>query len=232
MLTFNFCLLYAALFVVIGFAYVNVQKVSDQLPSTGLFKLYGGLILWTIYLLVLDQSGILRSMVNPPRIPLLVILPAFILIVWFFVSGKHRPFTQNIPIWQPVLIQSFRIGVEFLILGIYLNGIGPVQATFEGYNFDIVSGLLAIPTAWFLYKKMSFAKIAAWIWSILSLLLLANIVFIFNTLVMRPEMWGFAENPISVEFTKMPYILIAGFYMPFAVFLHAFTLTQLRKKGA
>lgn len=230
MLTFNFCLLYAALFVVIGFAYVNVQKASDQLPSNGLFKLYGGLILWTIYLLILDQSGILQPMVNPPRIPLLVILPAFILIVWFFASGKHRPFTQNIPIWQPVLIQSFRIGVEFLILGIYLQGIGPVQATFEGYNFDIVSGLLAIPTAWFLYKKRSFAKIVTWIWSVLSLLLLVNIVFIFNTLVLRPEMWGFAENPISVEFTKMPYILIAGFYMPFAVFLHVFTITQLRKK--
>ena len=232
MLIFNFCLLYAALFAVIGFAYVNVQKASGQLPSNGLFKLYGGLLLWTIYLLVLDQSGILRPMVNPPRIPLLVILPAFILIVWFFVSSKHRPFTQNLPIWQPVLIQSFRIGVEFLILGIYLKCIGPVQATFEGYNFDIVSGVLAIPTAWLLYRKADIARLVTWIWSILSLLLLANIVFIFNTLVMRPEMWGFSENPISVEFTQIPYVLIAGFYMPFAVFLHVFTITQLRQKGA
>ena len=230
MLTFNFCLLFSALFAVIGFAYARVQKVNDQLPRTGLFMLYAGLLLWTIYLIVLDRSGVLRPLVNPPRIPVFVILPAFVFIAWFYATGKHRPFTQSIPIWQPVLIQSFRIGVEFLILGIYLKGIGPVQATFEGYNFDIVSGLLAIPVAWLLYRKAGIARAATWVWSILSLLLLANIIFIFNTLVLRPQMWGFTENPISTEFTQMPYLLIAGFYMPFAVFLHVFTFMQLRKK--
>lgn len=230
MLTFNFCLLYVALIAVIGFGYARVQKNNEQLPPTGLLRLYGGLTLWTIYLLILDQTEVLRPMINPPRIPLLVILPAFVFIAWFFLSGKHRPFTQSIPIWQPVLLQSFRIGVEFLILGIYIKGIGPIQATFEGYNFDIVSGLLALPVAWFLYKGAGFAKILTWIWSILSVLLLVNIVVIFNTLVLKPEMWGFVENPITPAFTQMPYILIAGFFMPFAVFLHAFTFTQLRKK--
>lgn len=229
MLIVNFCLLYGALFAVIMFAYSRTQKVNDQLPRNGLFMLYSGLLLWTIYLIVLDHSGVLRQMLNPPRIPLFVILPAFVFIAWFYATGKHRPFTQSIPIWQPVLTQSFRIGVEFLILGIYLKGIGPVQATFEGYNFDIVSGLLAIPVAWLLYRKAGIARAATWTWSILSLLLLANIIFIFNTLVLRPQMWGFTQNPISAEFTQMPYLLIAGFYMPFAVFLHMFTFMQLRK---
>ena len=87
MLIANFCLLYGALFAVIMFAYSRTQKVNDQLPRNGLFMLYSGLLLWTIYLIILDRLGVLRPMVNPPRIPLFVILPAFVFIAWFYGPG-------------------------------------------------------------------------------------------------------------------------------------------------
>jgi len=62
-------------------------------------------------------------------------------------------------------------------------------------------------------------------------LLLANVVIIFNTLILRPSLWGYAESPVKPEFGALPYLLVAAAFMPLAVFLHFFSLAQLRRQS-
>ena len=187
--------------------------------------------LWLTYIAVLAHFGVFRSFAPPPRIPLLLILPAFATMFWFFKTGRHQPLLQGVPRWQPVVFQTFRIGVEFLILGVVLRGLGPKEPSFEGYNFDILTGLTAPLMALLVYKWKALSEKWVFGWNLMGLLWLVNVVFIFVSLGVAPQIWGYAQIPISPDFGEMPYLLIAGVFMPLAVFMHAFSLAQLRNRS-
>lgn len=186
-------------------------------------------LLWTVYVIVIGLSGIITTFSLPPRMPIFVILPAFGIIAWFHSARRFKTIRDHFPIELTVYLQSFRIFVELLILGIYYKGIGPQIATFEGQNFDILAGLTA-PVIGYLayYRKVIGAKVVL-LWNICCLLLLANIVFIFITQAFFPEFWGYNIPQVSVEFTRPPYLFIAAVFMPFAVFLHMFSIQKTIK---
>src|SRR5262245_11396350 len=45
-------------------------------------------------------------------------------------------------------LQTFRFPLELVMHRASTEGLMPVQMSYSGYNFDIVSGLTAIPVAW------------------------------------------------------------------------------------
>ncbi len=184
---------------------------------------------WAAYLSLLSLTGVLNTVSMPPRLPLLVILPAFAIIAYFFTANRFRRIISAFSIKFPVYYQSFRILVELLILGAYLKGLGPLHVTFEGYNFDILAGISAPIIGIIAFRNGKVATGLLRVWNICCLLLLANIVFIFNTLVLRPDMWGFASTPVSTILFQLPYLFIAGVYMPTAVFMHVFSFVKLRQ---
>jgi len=81
-----------------------------------------------------------------------------------------------------------------------------------------------------LYKKSAFSKKLAIFWNYLGLLVLASVIFVFMTSIYAPEMYGFTESQMPMEFTRYPYVLVAGFLMPSAVFVHVLSIVQLSKK--
>jgi len=188
-----------------------------------------GVGFWLSYVTLLANFGIFRSWSFPPRIPLLVIIPTFGFMFWFFKTGRHRSLLHAVPRWQPVVYQSFRIGVEFLILGAVLRGLGPKEPSFEGYNFDIITGITAPLIALLVYRwKILSEKWVFW-WNIMGLLWLVNVIFIFISLGVAPQIWGYEQTPINPDFGQMPYLLIPALFMPCAVFMHVFSLLQLRE---
>lgn len=187
-----------------------------------------GAAVWLVYAGTLAHFGVFRDFSAPPKIPLLLVLPAFAFIFWFFKTGRHRPLLHAVPRWQPVAFQSFRIVVEVLILGIAMLGLGSKEPTMEGYNFDIISGVTAPLVVLLAFRwKVLPEKWVFW-WNIMGLFWLANVVFIFISLGVAPQLWGYQQPPISPEFGEMPYLLIPGIYMPCAVFMHVFSLAQGR----
>jgi hypothetical protein len=48
----------------------------------------------------------------------------------------------------------------------------------------------------------------------------------------KPQIWGYAENPIKPEFATAPYLYIASVYMPAAVFMHIMSIKKLSIKKA
>ncbi|MCB0532925.1 MAG: hypothetical protein H6574_17010 [Lewinellaceae bacterium] len=184
--------------------------------------------LWLMYVATLAGTGFLRDYSPPPRIALFLILPAFVFIAYFFFSKKFEDLIRGIPPAWPVYLQTFRIGVELLILGIYLKGLAPVEPTLEGYNFDILAGITAPVVAYWGFQRKLMPSRVLKLWNYLGLLLLANVVSIFMTLILKPALWGYPEIPIRPEFGTMPYMLIPSVLMPLAVFLHFFSLAQLR----
>ena len=72
--------------------------------------------------------------------------------------------------------QGFRIAVEGFLARLYHEGVIPVQMTYEGHNFDIVTGVTALALALYCARTSSFPRRLVLAWSVLGLLLLVNIV--------------------------------------------------------
>ena len=102
--------------------------------------------------------------------------------------------------------------------------------TFEGYNFDVLSGLLAIPVGYFCFTKGAWSKKIAVYYNLLGLILLTTIVTI-AILSMPTPMRVFMNEPTEIFITDMPYIWLPGFLVPIAYLLHIVSLKQLLGKG-
>lgn len=181
---------------------------------------------WIIYSSALAATGFLQDFSLPPRLPLFIVLPAFGIIALFFTRKKFIPVIAAFPIALTVYYQSFRIVVELLIWGLYQKGIGPELVTFEGRNFDILAGLSAPIVGYLAYNRKVISHKVVIAWNICCLLLLANIVFIFISLIVLPSFWGYEVTPVSAEFPTVPYIFIASAFMPTAVFMHVFSIKK------
>jgi len=233
MLELCFYLLLAVIVMALGMGFrVAIDRAGIEIERGKRF-LYGYWIFimaWLVYLSVMVNIGAFKELSRPPSILLFIILPIFTIIIFFHTAKRFRQIIDGFPPALAVYLQSFRIFVELLILGVYLKGLGPVETTFEGRNFDIIAGATAPIIGWLAYNRKAISNKVVIAWNIICLLLLANIVFIFNSMILKPQIWGYEASPIQPEFATIPYLYIAAFYMPLAVFLHVMSIRKSRKR--
>ena len=80
---------------------------------------------------------------DPPPIMLLLVAMLLVVTATFFSRVGAR-FT-TLPLWILVGSQVFRLPLELVMHRASDVGLMPVQMSFSGWNFDILSGLLAVP---------------------------------------------------------------------------------------
>ncbi len=164
----------------------------------------------------------------PPRLVLVPITGIFIILLVAF----SKWFTELLKVIPPhwlVYFQSFRIAVELLLWLACIRGIVPQQMTFEGYNFDVLSGILALPVGWALAKQKSYAKSLAIVYNVAGLLLLFNIVTI-AVLSMPTPFRQFMNEPANTIVAYFPFIYLPGVLVVLAFAFHIFSLRQLIMK--
>lgn len=178
------------LFVVCAFTYA-LGKVNHRRTILGTY-------LWLALLGVIVSSGVVRD--NP--MPALPILFAFVNLVslGFAISPIAGQIANTLPISYLVLFQGFRFPLELVLHSWANQGTIPYTMTWEGQNFDIVSGLLAI-IAFPLAGKF---RAIAWIANITGFFLLLN--------VMRVAMMS---SPLPFAWPVEPALQL-GFYLPYA----------------
>lgn len=219
---------------VILLAGINVvaRKAFPHGPQARALTIKASLLLagWLTYITLVSFTGFFTATGLPPRIPLFLVLPAFVFFIYFFRNYNAKLLIANTPAHWPVYFQSFRIIVELLIWGSYLNGIIPREATFEGYNFDVLIGLSAIPMGFLLvYKGIRKIKQPLILWNIAGFITLAVVVFTLVSQAYFYSNWGLTESFVSKGFGTFPYTLLAGFLMPLAVFMHILSLFKIKK---
>jgi len=186
------------------------------------------LILWLTYVSILSLNNVFVVASLPPRIPLLLVLPFFIFIAYFFLSGRFKNIIAAIPLSWLIYFQTFRIIVELLLFGLFMEHMLPWAATFEGYNFDIGIGITA-PIMGFLIAKGRLYKSAIRIWNILGILTLLIVVVILNMHAYRPWLFNETGTILGKGFGTFPFTFLAGFFMPSAMFIHIFSLVKTGK---
>jgi hypothetical protein len=185
------------------------------------------LAVWLVYVGLLSLKRVFIVATLPPRIPLLLVMPPFLFFLYFFTNSKFKKIINAAPLTLPVYFQSFRIGVELLIFGLFLSGQLPKAATFEGYNFDIAIGITA-PIIAFLYAKGKMNRALLLLWNLAGLATLLAVVFILLTYAYFPSFWHQAESILPKSIGVFPFTFLAGFLMPVAVFMHVFSIIKLR----
>jgi uncharacterized membrane protein YhdT len=188
------------------------------------------LIGWAVATFVLSWSGFLSDFSTfPPKMTIILVIP-LITIIWTVRTKEVKEILLHTPPESIIWIQSFRIVVEILIWRLFVDNLAPIQMTFEGRNFDILSGLTALVVAYLVAnKKISSKLVIAWNFACLALLL--NIVTI-AILSMPTPFRIFMNEPSNTIVARFPIVWLPALLVPLAYGLHFLSLRQyLGKMG-
>src|SRR5258705_3682647 len=184
------------------------------------------IVAWTAILLILSKVGFFADFSKLPPRPALAVLIPLPFILGFAFSKTGTQLLKVVPSHWIIFMQSFRIAVELLLLVAFLNDKLPVQMTFEGRNFDVVTGVLALPVGYLLARRKTHSRKLVLVYNIAGLLLLLNILVI-AVLSMPTSIRYYMNEPANILVAEFPFILLPGVLVPIAYGLHILSLRQL-----
>ena len=195
-------------------------------------KVFNGTLIslagWAIATSLLSWSGVLSDFSSfPPKLIIVLIIP-LVTIIWLVRTKEVKEILIHTPPESIIWLQSFRIIVEILLWRLYIDNLAPIQMTFEGRNFDILSGLTALVVAYLVAnKKISSPLVIAW--NLTCLALLVNIVAI-AILSMPTPFRVFMNEPANTIVTKFPIVWLPALLVPLAYGLHFLSLRQMMRR--
>lgn len=148
-------------------------------------------------------SGALRSWDATPPPFALFVLAILLLATRIAFSRLGQRLAYGLPLWALVAVQGFRLPLEVAMHRLYERGIMPVQMSYSGYNFDILTGVTAIIVARLLATHRAGRRLAL-AWNIVGLLLLINVVTI--AILSTPRLRLFGDDAINVFVTYTPFV--------------------------
>lgn len=183
---------------------------------------------WLIITAVTAFNGTLLDFTSAPPKIILLIIPPVLAISYLSNSTRVNKLIEVIPSSWFVYIQSFRVLMELLLWLLYTAGVIPVQMTFEGLNYDVLTGLSAPLIGYYCLTVNKWPRITAVLWNIAGLLLVTNI-FIVSVISTPSPMRQFFNEPANTMIAYFPNVWIAAFIVPFAYFIHILSLKQIIK---
>lgn len=163
----------------------------------------------------------------PPRIFALAVFPAILLQIGLFIFA--REWIERLPLKTLTILSIIRIPVEIVLFWLYQNGQVPQLMTFEGRNFDILSGISAPLIAWLAFRNGKVNRPLLIIWNLICLGLLINIVTHAALSVTSPiQQFAFEQPNRAILF--FPFIWLPSIIVPIVLFTHLASLWQLFKR--
>jgi hypothetical protein len=175
----------------------------------------------------LARSGMLNRYDPPPAPPLLLLLGLTLLTVAIVLSPIGARLAAGVGLGAVVVLQAFRIPVELLLHRLYLDGAVPIQMTYSGRNFDLISGLTGLVLGLWLLSGRPVPRGVVFGWNLLGLALLVNIIGI--AVLSTPVSFRlFTEGPPNLLPSTFPYIWLPSFLVQVALGSHLLVFRQLR----
>lgn len=169
----------------------------------------------------LNEKGI------PPRFALLI-GPAVIGILLLFLTSSGRSFIDTLDAGRLTLLHVVRIPVELVLLGLFHCGAIPEVMTFEGRNFDILSGLSAPLVYYFGYVRQRLGKGMLIGWNLVCLALLVNVVT-HAVLAAPTDFQRIAFDQPNVGVLYFPFVWLPCLVVPLVLFAHLVSMRRLMK---
>jgi hypothetical protein len=213
------------IFIVTTFATIAI--LLQAIKSIGLDKLPSKILLfvlplWIVFQTILSIGGFYQETSStPPRIVLFGVLPAVLLIIAYLAF--FREFVDRLPLKLLTAIHIVRIPVELTLFWLFGAGMVPQIMTFEGANFDIASGILAIIVLFIAFRGEKVSRPVIIAFNIIGLILLSVIVTVAALSVQSPmQQMSFDLPNRAVLF--FPYVFLPTIIVPIVLASHLFAL--------
>jgi hypothetical protein len=198
-----------------------VRKVSSKVA--GIVA-----VLLAAWMLLQEQLSIngfyLKFDSMPPRF-IFAVAPMFLLIIALLILPTKN-FLAQMPLLPLTLLHVVRVPVELVLLRLFQAGLVPQLMTFEGRNFDILSGLTAPLIAWLAFRGGKTNRTLLLIWNIIALGLLINIVVnAVLSLPFRTQQFAFDQPNQAVLY--FPFIWLPSVIVASVLFCHVVSIWRL-----
>ena len=182
---------------------------------------------WIAVTGIAAHRGLLHFSAPPTMI--VAIVASLALAVGLALSPVGRRVARGLPLTWLVGFQGFRILVELLLHRAYEEGLMPVQMSYTGRNFDIVTGLTAVLLAAWLATGRRSTRVVA-VWNVLGVALLANVLTI--ALLSSPTpLRRFMNEPSNVWITHAPWVWLPSVMVVAAIFGHVVVFRALSPRN-
>jgi len=183
---------------------------------------------WLVVPATLALRGVLARWSPPPAPPVLMMGVLTLGTIVLALSPFGARVAERFSLAALVGYQFFRVPVEWLLHRLLRDGFVPVQMTFAGRNYDIVSGVLAALVAMY-WLGGGRSRAAVLVWNLVGLALLLNIGTI--AVLSTPMFHVFPNPPANVLPALFPWVWLPSFLVQAALFGHVVVFRALARKG-
>ena len=186
---------------------------------------------WMAITLAAAASGWLSFASVPPTMGVAIVL-SLALALRIGLSGVGGRLAAGVPLAMLVGVQGFRLPLELLLHRAYAEGLMPVQMSFSGRNFDIVTGSTALVLAaalWLAPQRVSPRLVLAW--NLVGLGLLLNVLTVALLSAPTP-LRVFMNEPANVWITRPPFVWLPAVFVAAALAGHVIIFRRLRMEMA
>ena len=208
------------------FLFACVWVAAFLYLATRSFKVLGVTLLLGAIQLLLASGGFFEDTSRVPPRAFVLLVPAMAIIVSVLVLKKGREMMRGASMPALVLLHVCRIPVELVLHGAWQEALVPQAMTYEGRNFDIVSGCTAILIWLYLRRSAHPSKALLVGWNLLCLGLLFNIVIMAVLSLPGPLQVLNPEVPNRLVLLA-PYVLLPAIVVPAVLFAHLCALLKL-----
>ncbi|GAB5539972.1 MAG: hypothetical protein Salg2KO_20750 [Salibacteraceae bacterium] len=212
----------------IGFGLLTAITIAGIFRATKSTFILNAFITIAIYSALLADYGFFNQPeAFPPRLPF-VVLPALILIVWLFLTKKGGRILDQMDMKAMTYVHTVRVPVELTIFALFTYGLMPESMTFEGRNWDVLSGLTAPFIAYFGYQQKRLPKWVLVSWNALCLALVLQVV-LTGVLAAPSVMQQLDFDQPNVAVLLFPYVWLPAIVVPVVVIGHLAALRRFYK---
>jgi hypothetical protein len=162
-------------------------------------------------------AGLLSFSGTPPT-AMLLFPAAGALGVGIGLSDVGRRLAVGVPLAALVGLQAFRFPLELAMHRAAVEGLMPVQMSFAGRNFDILTGLAALALAPLVAARRA-PRALVQAWNVAGSLLLLNVVVIAALSTPTP-LRSFTNEPANVWVTRPPFVWLPTVLVVTALYGH------------
>jgi hypothetical protein len=185
-----------------------------------------GAVAWMAITLWVSAAGVLRHFDRQPPPMLFLVAAVFALAGWLAFSWIGDLVVRHTSWVALVGLQGFRLPLELLMHRAYVEGIMPVQMSYSGRSFDIVTGATAIVLALAL-ARMPVPRWVIAVWNVLGTVLLVNILMI--AIASMPMFHWFGMDRLNVWVADPPFVWLPAVLVLTAVAGHLLMFRKLRR---
>jgi hypothetical protein len=202
--------------------------LRESIRRTRLFTAAASLAIaiWMTMTWQVASSGLLADFERRPAPILLLLVTVLTVSLLVAYTSYGTRFVTGLPLWILVAGQAFRFPLELLMHRAAEEGVMPPQMTYTGLNFDILTGLTALPVAWWLARGHQHARTVAMIWNVLGSLLLLNVLVV--AMLSTPVFAAFGEHRLNTWVAHPPYVWLPTMFVVCAMVGHLVIFRKLR----